>query len=234
MSSRDDQARRSIQVDGERDRGRWQQVAVYVIGDVHGELDKLRGLIDRVNPGSDDILIQLGDCVDRGPDSYGVVEYWISFSRCQFCVIGGNHEELVFEYLSEGSDAIYQYGGAATIESYRRNGWECRRGDISSIPDSHLQFYLQTYRWTLPLLASRDFIFTHAGYDFLKDRKSQNPYDLRWGRVQGWKQGLPTVVRGHTPHDRVRFGKGIIEVDTGCGLGGKLSCVRLADRTVIQ
>jgi hypothetical protein len=162
------------------------------------------------------------------------VEYWIRFNRCQRCIIGGNNEELFFEYIHEGSTGVLEHGGQATIDSYQEHGWKCCPGDPRSIPANHNEFYLQSHHWTRPLLATPEFVFTHAGYDFSRDKKNQNPYDLRWGRVKGWKPGCPTVVRGHTPQRTVRFGEGIIQVDTGCGLGGPLSCVELISRQVTQ
>ena len=206
---------------------------VFVIGDVHGHAEALERIVTRSNPGSQDIVIQLGDCINRGPASFEVVEYWLNFSRCQRFVLGGNHEELMYDYLAESSDAIFDYGGGQTIQSYRRHGWDCLPGKPDSVPPDHLQFYLQTLPWTRGLLVTSHYIFTHAGYDFARTRKQQDIHTLRWGRVTGWSKGLPTVVRGHTPHRSVTIKPGVINVDTGCGLGGRLSCIELESERVI-
>ncbi|MDQ2732736.1 MAG: metallophosphoesterase [Armatimonadota bacterium] len=202
-------------------------MAVYVIGDIHGHLDPLVRLVDSVNPGPEDVLVQLGDCINRGPQSFGVVEYWINFSRCPYFVLGGNHEEMMFDYLSEGAQLFTDLGGEATVESYQRNGWECKRGDPASVPPDHWQFYLQTFGWTRTIMVTSKYLFTHSGYDFGLDATKQNSHTIRWGRVFDWRPGLPTVVRGHTPHREVRIKPDVINVDTGCGLGGKLSCLEL-------
>lgn len=209
-------------------------MAVYVIGDIHGHCDRLERLIERVAPGPEDVVIQLGDCINRGSQSCEVVDYWLGFSRCTRYVLGGNHEELMYDYLVEGSESIVEYGGDKTIESYRRNGHPCAAGDPSSVPASHMEFFLQTLPWTRPFLLTSQYLFTHSGYDFRRGVSEQNPYTLRWGRILGWKPGDPVVVRGHTPHPRVTIRPAVINVDTGCGLGGPLSCLCLQTGKVIS
>jgi serine/threonine protein phosphatase 1 len=207
-------------------------MATFAIGDIHGEFDCLERLINRVDPQPGDVVVQLGDCVNRGPRSFEVVEFWINFDRCDRFVLGGNHEEMFYDYIEEGSEDLLQYGGGATIESYRARGWRCERGDPASIPPDHYQFYVQAYPWTRTLISTSRYLFVHAGYDFSLPRETQNQYSLKWGRVQGWRPGMQTVIRGHTPHRRVVMGRAAIEVDTGCGLGGGLSCIRLPDGKV--
>jgi serine/threonine protein phosphatase 1 len=193
----------------------------------------LRRLVDRIAPQSGDVLVQLGDCINRGPNSYGVVDYWLGFSACTRYVLAGNHEELMYDYLAENSPSIFGYGGKPTIASYRRAGWTCQRGDISSIPPDHYAFYLGALPWTRAMLLTSKYIFVHAGFDFALDARSQNPQTIRWGRVTGWEPGMPTVVRGHTPHPRIKKEPGIIHVDTGCGMGGTLSCLCLETGEVL-
>lgn len=202
-------------------------MSVYVIGDIHGHLQSLQKLLDRIAPGPEDVTIQLGDCVNRGPESFGVVEFWLQFDRCPRFVIAGNHEELMYEYLAENSSQVMEYGGGATIESYRRAGWRCEQGDPASVPEEHFCFYQQAFHWTRPFLVTARYLFTHAGYRLNQPPERQDATTLRWGRVTGSDAQKRIVVRGHSPRQRVVIRPKVIEVDTGCGLGGRLSCLRL-------
>src|SRR5882672_1970413 len=90
---------------------------IYVIGDVHGECDALARLVDRLPLTADDLVIQIGDCVSRGPQSFEVVEFWLQFDRCARFVIGGNHELMFYDYLCEGDIAARGYDEEATLRS---------------------------------------------------------------------------------------------------------------------
>ena len=74
--------------------------SVYVIGDIHGELKALRGLLDYVQPGPTDLVIALGDYIDRGEDSKGVVDSLIELKQStNFIGIRGNHEQMLLNVL---------------------------------------------------------------------------------------------------------------------------------------
>jgi serine/threonine protein phosphatase 1 len=95
------------------------------IGDIHGCLDQLRELLARVVPTPHDQLVFLGDYVDRGPDSAGVVEVLLTLRdqlpRTVF--LRGNHEQMLLDVLAGGDPAIFLLnGGEQTIASYRNRG----------------------------------------------------------------------------------------------------------------
>lgn len=208
---------------------------IYVIGDVHGECDALVQLVERLPLAAEDVLVQIGDCVGRGEQSFEVVEFWLRFDRCTRFVIGGNHELMFYDYLVEGDAASGGYDAETISHSYERHSGRPRPGDPASIPESHLRFYAQAYPWTVSLLQTTDYLFVHSGYDLSRPPQQQSPEVLLTGRVTG--QEAPhtpqTVVRGHTPYPKVLFSRqGWIGVDTGCGKGGPLSCLRLPDRHV--
>src|SRR5262245_13321258 len=95
---------------------------VIAIGDIHGCAVALRKLIEVLAPEPDDTLVVLGDCVDRGPDSRGVIEQLLALREdCQLVPILGNHEEMMLNYIDgrPQPDDWLQVGGAATVESYR-------------------------------------------------------------------------------------------------------------------
>jgi serine/threonine protein phosphatase 1 len=209
---------------------------VYVIGDVHGEFEALVALVERLPLQADDLLIQLGDCVNRGPRSFDVVEYWLGFDRCRRYVLGGNHELMLYAFLCEGDTSVLGFDGEATLRAYERaTGRRPVAGEPGSVPEEHLRFYAQAYPWTVSLLQTTEYVFTHAGYDLSRAAHAQSAEMLLWGSVVGQENRLSsqTVVRGHVPYPRVIFtSQGWIGVDTGCGLGGYLSCLRLPDRQV--
>jgi serine/threonine protein phosphatase 1 len=207
----------------------------YVIGDIHGECDALAALIDRLPLTPDDLVIQIGDCVSRGPQSFEVVEYWLRFDRCERYVIGGNHELLFYDFVCEGDLTARGYDEEATLQSYARHCWRPVAGDPASIPEEHLRFYAQAYPWTVSLMQTNEYIFTHSGYDLARPAHQQSGENLLAGRVTGHEVRCTeqTVIRGHTPYPKVLFTtQGWIGVDTGCGKGGPLSCLRLPDLKV--
>src|SRR5690554_6025128 len=105
----------------------------YVIGDIHGCSKALRSLVDEIAPSQDDQLIFLGDFIDRGPDSRGVIDQVIELSqRTRVVAIRGNHEVMLMGVLMGGLDANWwcQTGGQSTLASYG--------GSIERIPAAHL------------------------------------------------------------------------------------------------
>src|SRR5438067_1953585 len=125
---------------------------IYVIGDIHGEYATLVDLMNRLPLEREDVVIQIGDCVGRGPQSFEVVEYLIRFDRCRRYVVRGNHDALFDRYLREGHLGMMPAGGEATVQSYRRSGWSCAPADPGSVPPSHLRFYGRAYPWTVSLI----------------------------------------------------------------------------------
>lgn len=205
---------------------------IYAVGDIHGESHALRSLLATLPVQPSDLLIFLGDAINRGPDGYSCVEQILAFDRCRKVFVQGNHEEVMLLFLQEGAaSALTGMGGEGTLASYAAAGYSLTPGDMSSLPESHLRFYAQDYSWTLPFYITDDYIFTHTGWNLSQPLWMQNPGNLRWGKVIGfetpaWTQ---TVVRGHTPFPKITHARTrhYIGLDTGCGLGGFLSAIAL-------
>lgn len=189
------------------------------IGDIHGCLTQLRTLLDQVAPTVQDQLVFLGDYVDRGPDSAGVIDTLLTL-RAQLprtVFLRGNHEQMLLDVLAGDDPAIFLLnGGEQTITSYRnRGGWPP--------PETHQDFYHNlTYSFE-----TEQFIFVHAGLRPGTPLAKQNPTDLLWirqtflGSNEDWGK---TVVFGHTPRETVLMTKTRIGLDTGCVYGGRLTC----------
>jgi serine/threonine protein phosphatase 1 len=205
---------------------------IYAIGDIHGESEALRELLAELPVQPSDLVVFLGDAINRGPDSFDCIAQIIAFDRCRKVFIQGNHEEAMLQFLEDGDIApLAGLEGQATLDAYARAGYALVPGNLYSLPQDHLHLYAQAESWTLPFYITDDYIFTHAGWDLALPLTLQSSGALRWGKVKGqvqpyWQQ---TVVRGHTPFPKVTFArtKQYIGVDTGCSLGGFLSAVAL-------
>ena len=198
----------------------------YVIGDIHGCLKPLKRLLAKIAPRPDDEVIFIGDYIDRGPQSREVVDYLLTLTfRCVFLM--GNHEKMLLDYLDgKDEDGIYlSNGGMATLQSYG--------GNLAQIPPAHLRFF----RGLRPFYETPEFLFVHAGIRPLVPLDQQNPEDLVWIRHEFFQfigQFAKTIVFGHTPLRRVLLLPDRIGIDTGCVYGGKLTCVKLPSREVVQ
>ncbi|MFC1669436.1 metallophosphoesterase family protein [Spirochaetota bacterium] len=209
----------------------------YIIGDIHGYLNELVNLFRKIVNliTHDDTLIFLGDYIDRGKQSFEVIEYVIALSKKYRVVfLKGNHEDNMLKYF-EGDDEVGGFlnnGGIATIKSYEKN---C--GSFT-LPRSHRVFFdkLEYY------YEGDDFIAAHAGLNPKEEKLSrQKPYDLIWIRDEFFrakKKWEKTVIFGHTPTVQLP-GDGliytdeehnIIGIDSGVIHGGPIACLRWPDK----
>jgi serine/threonine protein phosphatase 1 len=110
---------------------------IIAIGDIHGCSAALDALLDAIRPGPEDTIVPLGDYIDRGPDSKGVIDRLIELSKqCRLIPILGNHDQMLLDVRS-GKYPIYwllDIGGTTTLDSYGRGR------DLSLIPDEHYEF----------------------------------------------------------------------------------------------
>lgn len=220
----------------------------YAIGDVHGENAKLAELHDFIREdaqrlGVAPFFVHLGDLIDRGPDSRGVIARLMKLHETEGAravTLKGNHEELMLHaYVKQESIGVYfwaENGGDETIESYKRVN-----GDRDDWRDSIDRTHLDWLR-ALPVMwrdETRGLAFVHGGIDpatfpncsdevrmWTRSPKFFDPG--RWPDRPELKGLL--VVHGHTPtHDfEPHNGPRRVNVDTGACFGGPLTAVVLA------
>jgi len=205
---------------------------IFAIGDIHGclwSLEKLLNILP-VNWGKD-LVIFLGDYIDRGPDPRGVIEKILElkeFYKDKIITLKGNHEWM-FERFLKGIDIdVFLYnGGGMTLKSYYS-----KEGHLE-IPEEHLKFLreLKLYYET------EDYIFVHAGLRPGKELKEQSEEDLLWIRESFYlsEYKFPkTIVFGHTPFPAPLILEDRIGIDTGCVYGGALTAIELPEKKIYQ
>ncbi|HYW78618.1 MAG TPA: metallophosphoesterase family protein [Thermoguttaceae bacterium] len=165
------------------------------VGDIHGCKAALCALLDAITPTTDDTIVTLGDYVDRGPDSRGVIDMLIALAdRCRLIPLLGNHDEMLLE-ICNGQAGLYSewmlFGGNATVDSY--DG-----GVPEAVPQEHLDFL----RSCLSFYESDRHIFLHGNYLADRPMEQQPPDVLRWDSLKLREPGAhcsgKTVIVGHT------------------------------------
>jgi len=198
---------------------------IFAFGDIHGCLKELQALMKRVPCEPEDLLVFLGDYIDRGPDSRGVIDYLIDLGT-QFpssVFLKGNHEAMFLDYLA-GRDRINFLfnGGGKTLQNYME-------GDSLRVPRTHMDFFNRLE----PFFETKNFIFVHAGLRHGNPLDQQREEDLLWIREEfietdyDWGK---TVVFGHTPQPEPRLTPNKIGLDTGAVYGHSLSCCEVRQR----
>lgn len=210
------------------------------IGDVHGCAASLQALIDKLDAGelANRRIVFVGDYIDRGPDSKGVVDFLLRFREDHDCVfLRGNHEQMMLEGIETGNFANWMLnGGGATLDSYGDG-----RG-VEAIPGEHMDFFEATrFYYDTP-----EYFFVHAGLspvmsirDALEDEERYG--EFLWERSHlaapetAWEK---TVVFGHTPRPQPLRRPGMIGIDTGCVFDsrgmGTLTAVMLPEEEFVS
>jgi serine/threonine protein phosphatase 1 len=219
---------------------------VYAIGDVHGRNDLLQALlakIDTDNAGrgtADTHLIFLGDLMDRGEDSAGVIETAMALrdSGRKVRFLMGNHEEVFVRACRKNDPKITRFflriGGEATVLSYPITRMEYMRLDMEQlserlatlVPQTHLDF-IDSFEDQIVI---GDYAFVHAGIRPGVPLAEQRPSDLRWIREEFVEQRgdlEKVVVYGHTIYDDIEERGSRIGIDTGAYASGKLTALAL-------
>ena len=219
---------------------------VYAIGDIHGRNDLLQQLLVQIDADdaergpSDTHLIFLGDLMDRGPDSAGVIETAMALrdtgGKVRFLM--GNHEEVFVRSCRKNDPKVTRFflriGGEETLLSYPITRAEYITLDMeqlterlaSLVPQAHLEF-IESFEDQIII---GDYAFVHAGIRPGVPLSEQKPTDLRWIREEFVDQRgdlEKVVVYGHTIYDEVEERGSRIGIDTGAYASGKLTALAL-------
>jgi serine/threonine protein phosphatase 1 len=203
---------------------------LYAIGDIHGSLEALERLMDQINPDLQrDRLLFVGDYIDRGPQSKGVVDYILRLQRQfpagQIICLKGNHEAMFLDFLQGREKALFLLnGGKATLEDYWGEDW--MDAETLTLPPDHRQFYrdLQLYYETA------DYIFVHGGLKPGVALADQQEEDLLWIRgefIASQEDFGRRVIFGHTPFKEPLLMPNKIGIDTGAVYGNFLTALKL-------
>ncbi len=223
--------------------------SVWAIGDVHGKVGMLDALLEALPRTPDDTTVFLGDYIDRGEDSAGVVrraleEYDAAPDRT--VLLWGNHEDMAAAHFSFPAPSNFTYdpydwfhnGGIAAMESW---GIEKPQLFVAPCPPELTRLFplLKTY-WRAPEDLYPELaqcLWVHAGL-----RKGQKPEDaagdvLLWIREEFLDAFDPSgrlVIHGHTPMRKEAALPDKIGIDTGAVFGGRLTALQMPERLVFQ
>jgi serine/threonine protein phosphatase 1 len=209
----------------------------FAIGDIHGCLDQLEDLVERLDPGRDDTLVFLGDYIDRGQRIVETVDFLIDLSSQVRCVfLRGNHEDMFLEFLEFGRNQamFFANGGMKTVKSYLGDTPFASHTQVAhALSARHRDFYAEL-RWCYEDMR---YIYVHAGVRPGVPMFRQERNDLVWIRDEFIfsPTGLDKkVVFGHTPFGRPFVKNDKIGVDTGAIYGGVLTALQLPEEVFIQ
>lgn len=214
----------------------------FVVGDIHGCERELRILIENLQLDHGDRVVFLGDYIDRGPDSSGVVSFLIDLQNqkntTNFTFLKGNHESMFAAFLGIGgahADMFLINGGRATLASYGIDPHRPMMPTVlSAIPPAHVSFYQQLQ----PYIVMDPFLCVHAGIDPEKSLAQQTDEELLWIRNKFIFASHPlpyTVLFGHTPQPMVYFDLPYkVGLDTGLVYGNMLTCLDVDEKVLYQ
>lgn len=219
---------------------------VYAIGDIHGRADLLAELHELITADAAEsaaerrVIVYLGDYVDRGPDSAGVLEILSGppLETFEAVYLKGNHEDLMLRYIDEGAlmRAWMSNGGSATLKSYgvstlsillgESGSARMRRKLAEAVSDGHRSFLDR-----LSLSHEEgDYFFVHAGVRPGIAIADQEPEDLMWIRhdfLNAEDDFGKMIVHGHSIRTQPDVMANRIGIDTGAYESGRLTCLVL-------
>jgi len=208
---------------------------LFAIGDIHGCKKELELLLERLPLKNSDTILFLGDYIDRGMDSKGVVNTVLDLSKkYNVITLMGNHEHMFLDFFYDKNTleagAFLFNGGTTTLASY------CSDLGNFEFPKNHIDFFnnLKLFYET------DDYFFVHAGLPELPlEEIRQNPLayleQFLWVREEFLKsnyQWSKSIIHGHTPILDTTLDNQKINLDTGCVYGGKLTAIELPEKII--
>jgi serine/threonine protein phosphatase 1 len=167
------------------------------IGDIHGCAIALERLLGEIQPTREDTIVGIGDYVDRGMNSAGVLEILIALvAECRFIPLIGNHELMMYKGIHSRKkksefDFWFHHGGNATLASYG--------GQVENIPQHHVTFLSHCVRF----FETDTHFFVHANYDPDLPLLEQNDQTIFWQHIREFPPEMhisgKIAVVGHTP-----------------------------------
>lgn len=225
----------------------------YAVGDIHGRSDLLADMIALLEARSIEdtrlagppIVVFLGDYIDRGHDSAGVIAMLAAGQprHCECRFLRGNHEQSLMAFLENplANRGWLLQGGAETVMSYGVrpppfNGsagvWRAAADELRArMPAAHLDFLNNLERY----VELGDYAFVHAGVDDTRSLADQTDEVLYWSREAFMASKRPfshRIVHGHTPVDRPFADARRVAVDTGAYASGILTAARFEGEAV--
>ncbi len=215
---------------------------LYAIGDIHGRLDLFDALLEKIGadhaarPPADFCLVLLGDLVDRGPDSCGVVARAMALAQAPgIILLKGNHEELLLRVCA-GDERVtapfHRVGGRDTLLSYGASAAEYDACELAELPALAARVVPQAHRDFLHAAQDQyrrgDYLFVHAGIQPGIALEDQDGATLRWIRHEFTGSAADhgaMIVHGHTVTPEIDIQPNRIGMDTGAYASGVLSAI---------
>lgn len=182
----------------------------WVIPDIHGYAKTLQALLEQIRPAKTDHLIFLGDYIDRGPDSKGVIDYIMNLQKQGYktTTLIGNHEEFLLKslHLADNKKGLVgllkpnrvkkewmEFGGKETLKSFGTKR-------MSNIPEIYIEWMKKLEYY----IEFNDYVIVHAGLNFKKEDVFKDKQSMLWAKefkVIPSKIGYRQLIHGHTPVD---------------------------------
>lgn len=208
---------------------------IFAIGDIHGCIDELNDLLDHIQPKKKDSLIFLGDLINSGPDSVGVLRRVQELDN-SMCLLG-NHELRLIQYHKTGKEAHLKPYDWDTIQALTEKDWA----------------FLKTFKTKIHL-PEYETLLVHGGLapgepweeqsvETVSHIQVVDPITGQWGKRSqitngiSWSDywtGPPFVVCGHTPRKEVFRRPWSLCIDTGCVYGGQLTAYEVTEKLLYQ
>jgi len=224
-----------------------ENTVIWAVGDIHGRSDLLKPLVNEMladlaaSSAGRKVVVFLGDYVDRGPDSKGVIDFLASLPDrypAEFHFLRGNHEDRMEAFLTDptlgagwcdygGREALLSYGITAPSQRDDVEGWKAASEALNAAMGPSQRAFLERQEMFIGL---GDYFFAHAGAKPGVALENQSTHDLMWVRQTFLDDPRPfdrVVVHGHTPTENVHADHRRIGIDTGAYATGVLSALRL-------